>query len=42
MNLQRARKKIGKLKFDFDYMPIMDRSKVLKQIQTQKSLNEFF
>jgi hypothetical protein len=37
-----ASKKIGHEKFNFDYTPIMEKSKVLKQLATQKNLNEFF
>jgi len=35
-------KKIGKIKFNFDYDSIFQRSKLLKQIQTQKNLQEWF
>jgi hypothetical protein len=35
-------KKIGSEKFNFDYTPIIDKSKVLKMISTQKSLRDFF
>ena len=34
-------RKIGKMKFGFDYAPIFDKSKLLKQIKTQKNLLEF-
>ena len=35
-------KQIGKRKFNFDYSPIMEKSKVLKMISTQRRLGEFF
>ena len=35
-------KKIGKIKFKFDYDSIFQRSKLLKQIKTQKNLREWF
>ncbi len=35
-------KKIGSEKFSFDYTPIINKSKVLKIISTQKSLRDFF
>jgi len=34
-------KKIGKIKFNFDSQDILKRSKLLKQIKTQRSLGEF-
>lgn len=33
---------LGNKKFNFNYAPIMDKSKVLKQITTQKNLNQWF
>jgi len=35
-------KKVGSEKFNFDYTQIMDKSKVIQQIMTQKSLRDFF
>ncbi len=35
-------KKIGKIKFKFDYDSIFQRSRLLKQIKTQKNLQEWF
>ena len=35
-------KKIGKIKFNFDYDSIFQRSRLLKQIKTQKNLREWF
>lgn len=35
-------KKIGKIKYKFDYENIFHRSKLLKQIKTQKSLRDWF
>lgn len=35
-------KLLGKNKFNFDYTQIMDKSKIIKQIQTQKNLNQWF
>ena len=35
-------KKIGKIKFKFDYDSIFQRSRLLKQIKTQKNLREWF
>lgn len=35
-------KKIGKIKFNFDYDSIFQRSRLLKHIQTQKNLKEWF
>ena len=35
-------KKIGKIKFKFDYDSIFQRSRLLKQIKTQKYLQEWF
>jgi hypothetical protein len=35
-------KKIGKIKFNFDYDSIFQRSRLLKQIKTQKNLHEWF
>lgn len=35
-------KKIGKIKFDFDYDNIIQRSRLLKQVKTQRNLTEFF
>lgn len=35
-------KKIGKIKYNFDYEMIMKRSKLLEQINTQKNLGEWF
>ncbi len=35
-------KKIGKVKFDFDPQQILKKSKLLKQIKTQRSLGEWF
>jgi hypothetical protein len=34
-------KKIGKIKYDFDFSSILDRSKLLKEKKEQKNLNEF-
>lgn len=34
-------KKIGKIKYDFDFSDILDRSKLLKEKKEQKNLNEF-
>lgn len=34
-------KKIGKIKYNFDFSNILDRSKLLKQKKEQKNLNEF-
>ena len=35
-------KLLGKNKFNFDYTPIMDKSKIIKQITTQRNLNQWF
>jgi hypothetical protein len=35
-------KQIGKIKFNFDYSPIIQRSRMLKTQRVQKSLKEFF
>ncbi|MEK6913640.1 MAG: hypothetical protein AABW47_03135 [Nanoarchaeota archaeon] len=35
-------RKIGKIKYNFDISAILDRSKLLKDKKTQKSLNDFF
>jgi hypothetical protein len=35
-------KKIGKIKYNFDISTILDRSKMLKEKKTQKSLKDFF
>jgi len=35
-------KKIGKIKYNFDYETIFQRSNLLRQIKTQKNLNEWF
>ena len=35
-------KKIGKIKFDFDYEDIFKKSKILKERKEQKILSEFF
>jgi len=35
-------KKVGNEKFNYDYTPVMEKSKVLKQIATQKSLRDWF
>jgi len=35
-------KKIGKIKYNFDYESIFQRSNLLKQIKTQKNLHEWF
>ncbi|MDD5700091.1 MAG: hypothetical protein PHH00_02775 [Candidatus Nanoarchaeia archaeon] len=37
-----ASKKIGQEKFNFDYNQIMNKSKVLQQIKTQKNLSQWF
>jgi hypothetical protein len=34
-------KKIGKIKYDFDFSEILNRSKLLKERKEQKNLNEF-
>jgi hypothetical protein len=34
-------KKIGKIKYDFDFSDILDRSKLLKEKKEQKSLFDF-
>ncbi len=35
-------KKIGKIKYDFEYSPIFEKSKLLKRIKTQKNLRQWF
>ena len=35
-------KKIGQDKFNFNYTPIMDKSRILSQIATQRSLGDYF
>jgi len=34
-------KKIGKIKYDFDFSDILNRSKLLREKKEQKSLNDF-
>jgi len=41
-DLSDSAKKIGKIKFNFDYETIFKRSKLLKQLSTQKRLQEWF
>ena len=41
-DLSESAKKIGKIKFNFDYDTIFQRSKLLKQLSTQKRLQEWF
>jgi len=41
-DLSESAKKIGKIKFNFDYETIFRRSNLLKQLQTQKRLQEWF
>lgn len=41
-DLSESAKKIGKIKFNFDYETIFQRSKLLKQLNTQKRLQEWF
>ncbi len=41
-NFIKTSKLLGNKKFNFDYEQIMNRSKIIKQITTQKNLTEFF